>query len=246
MINTVLKIIILNMIGIIMAYGNDKLDDQQISDNNFKYDPNEIKFEYIESFADRDNSLLKLEAKDVKFPLDAEAIEVIEKIKSKIHQTRGVGVAAPQIGYNLKIAGIYFPHEINIFRDNAEPIDFYVIINPKYEPIYEDGIYTDFEGCFSVRSIAGKVKRYNSVQVQYQDISGNKINKKMSGFHARVLQHEIDHLYGTLIIDRLGDDDIKGTLEEMRDLRIKELSPEKQKRYAELMESKLKRHRNEN
>ena len=84
----------------------------------------------------------------------------------------------------------------------AKPYPMHEIINPEYEGVKEDMV-KGMEGCYSVRSTCGQVTRYNKIRVTYQDREGRKVDKEEEGFYARVLQHEIDHLNGTLIIDRL-------------------------------------------
>ncbi len=99
----------------------------------------------------------------------------------------------------------------------------------------------DFESCYSVDSKAGKVPRYNQIKVSYYDESGKHYTQIESGFYAESLQHEIDHLNGILIIDRLKPDCIQGTIKEMMTLRRAELSPEKRELFDQVMARKLKK-----
>ncbi len=113
----------------------------------------------------------------------------------------------------------------------------HIMINPSYQGIEQEGVIHDFEGCYSVSSKAGKVPRYNQIALHYQDENGRAHSSTERGFYARVLQHEIDHLNGTLIIDRLTPDCVQGSVQEMMALRRKELSDE-QKAAFDLVISK--------
>ena len=87
-----------------------------------------------------------------------------------------------------------------------KPYPMHEIINPEYVGLEEnvgENKVKDMEGCYSVRTICGRVPRYKRIKVTYQDREGKMVEKEEEGFYARVLQHEIDHLNGILIIDRL-------------------------------------------
>ena len=105
----------------------------------------------------------------------------------------GVGLAAPQIGVQLKIV------VIDIRRDGKKPL---VLINPKYTPVTDDLVLSN-EGCLSVPKVHGIVSRYESIEVEYYDATGQLVKKVVNGFESKVFQHEIDHLYGILYIDKL-------------------------------------------
>lgn len=115
------------------------------------------------------------------------------------------------------------------------------MINPTYEPIIKEGTYTDYESCYSVSDKAGKVPRYKSIKISYYDESGRYHQQIEHGFYARVLQHEIDHLQGLLITDRLTSDCVQGTIKEIMALRRSELSEEKRGVFDEIIAKKLKK-----
>lgn len=187
------------------------------------------------------HSLLKDAAKPVTFPLSEDNQALIEAMKIKLLTLGGVGLAAPQVNQAKCIIVIYIPEEASLIRDKASPYPMHALINPTYEPITSHDVSYDFEGCYSVTSKAGKVPRFNQIKLQYQDEEGQMHQQIESGFYARVLQHEIDHLNGILIIDRLTSDCIQGSTEEMMALRRKELSDEKKALYDQLMAKKLQK-----
>ena len=150
-------------------------------------------------------------------------------------------MAAPQVNYAKQIIAIYIPEEAALLRNNVKTYPMHILINPSYVALPGSAISYDFEGCYSVDSKAGKVPRYNQIKVSYYDESGKHYTHIESGFYARSLQHEIDHVNGILIIDRLQPDCMQGTMEEMMMLRRAELSPEKRELFDRVMAKKLKK-----
>lgn len=186
--------------------------------------------------------ILQSKAEPVSFPLQEEDLRLIDAMKTKLHELGGVGLAAPQVNYAKQIIAIYIPEEAKLLRDEVESTyPMHIMINPSYEPTVPEQIYTDFEGCYSVSSKAGKVPRYETIEVRWFDEQGHSHKSIEQGFYARVLQHEIDHLNGILISDRLTPGCIQGTVEEMRDLRRAELSEEKRALYDQIMERKMRK-----
>lgn len=177
----------------------------------------------IETVPNPENSSLRVKAKPVSFPLSAEDRELIKTLKEMTVALGGVGLAAPQIDVSKRVAAIYIPEEAAKFRDNIEPEAVHVILNAEYEALLEEGTDPDFEGCYSVESRMGKVPRAKAIRVCYDTEEGVRIESIERGFYARVLQHEIDHLNGILMIDRLTPDCPQGSLEEMLELRKQEL-----------------------
>lgn len=192
----------------------------------------------IEEQENRNNSALKNIAEEVDFPLTLEDKGLIKKMKGIISAAEGVGLAAPQVDIRKKIAIIYIPESASLLREDVRTYPIHTIINPEYSPIPEDGFASDFEGCYSVKSVYGKVKRYKSINLKYQDEEGKRIEKKVSGFYARVLQHEIDHLNGILITDRLTPECIQGTFSEMLSLRRESLPEAKRKHFDNILKKK--------
>ncbi|RUR27570.1 peptide deformylase [Legionella qingyii] len=186
--------------------------------------------------------VLKSKAQEVQFPLSQDDTDLITAMKSKLHELGGVGLAAPQVNFPRRIITVYIPEEATLLRDNVKKFyPMHVMINPSYEPVSGSVIQQDIEGCYSVSSKSGKVPRYEQITVSYYDESGQFHQHIEEGFYARVLQHEIDHLNGFLITDRLTPDCIQGSLEEMMALRRESLPPEKRALYDQVMARKAKK-----
>jgi len=185
--------------------------------------------------------VLKTAAKKITFPLSKEEIELIKAMKKKLYELEGVGLAAPQVNKGKRIIAVYIPEKAAILRDNITTYPVHIMINPSYKPINENALVYDFEGCYSVSSKMGKVPRYEQIQVTYYDEKGIFHQQIEKGFYARVLQHEIDHLQGILITDRLTKDCIQGTLKEMMALRRAELPDDKKVILDALIAKKLKK-----
>ena len=181
--------------------------------------------------------ILRSEAQDVTFPLSNELKELVQSMKLKVEKLQGVGLAAPQVSYPVKIIVYSITPDAAFFRSNAfETVSPTILINPSYVPTKDAIIANDWEGCFSVKETAGKVPRYNKIRYTAYNENGQKIESIAEGFTARVLQHEIDHINGILITDRLTKDCIQGKPEAMTKLRLQSLNQEQQL----LFKSKLK------
>jgi peptide deformylase len=114
----------------------------------------------------------------------------------------GAGLAAPQIGVGLQV--VIFGVAQNPRYPQAEEIPDTVLINPVLT-LLSDELEEDWEGCLSVPGLRGMVPRHARVRYQGCDESGNPIDRSVSGFHARVVQHECDHLLGILYPMRIRD-----------------------------------------
>ena len=192
----------------------------------------------IEEEQNKKQSVLKQEAKKVEFPVSDENKKIINFMKGWLFKTGGVGLAATQINVSKRIALIYIPESAALLRNGVEVHDMHVIINPQYKAAKTSKMVSDFEGCYSVKTVYGKVPRYDIIELSYQNEEGTQVQKQVSGFYARVLQHEIDHLNGLLITDRLTPDCVQGRPQEMLELRRKELPKHKRKHFDELLKAK--------
>lgn len=114
----------------------------------------------------------------------------------------GVGVAAPQVGVPLAIAVMWDPGTENP-QDPRErtAFEYRVIINPSYEPVGTEKV-TFYEGCLSVPGFQAAVARYRTIRLRATDQHGNAIDEVLTGWPARIAQHETDHLYSTLYLDK--------------------------------------------
>ncbi|MFG2357200.1 peptide deformylase [Streptomyces sp. NPDC048521] len=128
----------------------------------------------------------------------------IEALRLTMHAAPGVGLAAPQVGVELRIAVIEdpapVPEEIAVARGRV-PQPFRVLVNPVYEPVGAARA-AFFEGCLSVPSWQAVVARPTEVRLRGEDEQGRTLDEVVSGWPARIVQHETDHLDGTLYLDR--------------------------------------------
>lgn len=175
--------------------------------------------------------ILRKPAQILTFPLEAEILELIEDMKKKLIEIEGAGLAANQVGFHIQLILYHVTEDILKLREDAtEIIPITTLINPSYTPIEAEGQVSDWEGCFSV-SVVGKVPRWKRISYQGFTPDGQKIKAEASGFHARVLQHEIDHINGIMITDVLTPDCLQGSAEEMRALRVKEMEERNNQQY---------------
>ncbi|GAB3448284.1 peptide deformylase [Massilia solisilvae] len=119
-----------------------------------------------------------------------------------MHAANGAGLAAPQIGINLQLVIFGFKH--NQRYPDAPEVPETVLINPVLRPL-SDEMEEGFEGCLSVPGLRGSVPRYTRLHYEGFDQHGNWISRDAEGFHARVVQHEVDHLLGILYPMRIKD-----------------------------------------
>ena len=112
----------------------------------------------------------------------------------------GVGIAAPQIGVSLQV--VIFGFEKSERYPDAEPVPQTILINPVITPLGED-LTLGWEGCLSVPGLRGEVPRHEHIRYTGFDANGTMIDRTVSGFHARVVQHECDHLIGRLFPSRI-------------------------------------------
>lgn len=127
---------------------------------------------------------------------------LIADMNDTMRALNGAGLAAPQIGVGLQVA--IFGVERSPRYPDAEPVPYTVLINPVLEPIGGQ-IAEDWEGCLSVPGMRGLVPRHRHLRYRGRDQFGQEIDRTVSDFHARVVQHECDHLAGILYPMRIRD-----------------------------------------
>ncbi|OWF65776.1 peptide deformylase [Polynucleobacter hirudinilacicola] len=127
---------------------------------------------------------------------------LIDDMLDTMHSLNGAGLAAPQIGVNKQL--VVFGFEKNLRYPDADPIPETIMINPSIT-IIGDQEEDDWEGCLSVPGIRAKVPRYQKIRYSGYDRDGAIIDRTVEGFHARVVQHECDHLIGKLFPMRVKD-----------------------------------------
>jgi peptide deformylase len=129
--------------------------------------------------------------------------ELIGDMQDTMAHLSGAGLAAPQIGVPLRVV-IFGTGAPNPRYPDAEIVPYTVLINPQLTPI-GDAVDQGWEGCLSVPGMRGLVPRYRALRYQGVDPRGAPIERQVSGFHARVVQHEVDHLDGILYPMRITD-----------------------------------------
>ena len=119
-----------------------------------------------------------------------------------MHAHNGVGLAAPQIGVSLQV--VIFGFQASARYPDAAAVPQTILINPQLTPLGDD-MEEGWEGCLSVPGLRGMVPRYTALRYQGVDEQGQSIDRSVTGFHARVVQHECDHLIGVLYPQRMRD-----------------------------------------
>ena len=127
---------------------------------------------------------------------------LIRDMEDTMQHMNGAGIAAPQIGVSLRV--VIFGVGSNPRYPDAEQVPYTVLINPVLNPV-KDEMQDGWEGCLSVPGMRGVVPRYTRLHYTGFDQYGKPIDRLVSGFHARVVQHECDHLDGILYPMRIRD-----------------------------------------
>ncbi|MBY0267308.1 MAG: peptide deformylase [Burkholderiales bacterium] len=138
--------------------------------------------------------------------------ELLRDMEDTMHALNGAGLAAPQIGVLLRV--VIFGFSASPRYPDAQPVPYTVLINPLLEPL-SDEMEDGWEGCLSVPGMRGEVPRYRRLRYRGFDASGQPIDRSVEGFHARVVQHECDHLDGILYPMRIRDLSRFGFTEEL-------------------------------
>lgn len=139
-----------------------------------------------------------------------ELYELIQDMKDTMTHMNGAGIAAPQIGVLKRV--VIFGFDNNARYPSEDAVPFTILINPKIEPlnkVMEEGV----EGCLSVPGLSGSVPRHIKIRYRGYDPNGDLIDRTVTDFHARVVQHECDHLDGILYPARIKDFSTFGFIE---------------------------------
>lgn len=130
--------------------------------------------------------------------------QLIAVMKETMYAAPGVGLAAPQIGIPLQLAVMEdqydFSEEVAAARERT-PLDFFAMLNPRYTQV-GTGTASHFEGCLSVKGWQAVVDRADTIELEYDDELGTARRRRFSGWQARIVQHEADHLAGILYLDK--------------------------------------------
>ena len=151
--------------------------------------------------------VLKQKAADVT-DIDAKLVRLVDDMVDTMYAAPGLGLAGPQVGVQKRL----FVWDLN---DGAGPKS---IINP--EILESDGEFTFDEGCLSVPGLSWEITRPDHVHVVGLDLDGNEVSIEASGFEGRVFQHELDHLDGVLLLERLDEEQAKQAKRAVRELML--------------------------
>lgn len=136
--------------------------------------------------------------------------EVIQETFRLMYKHRGIGLAAPQVGLSLRF------FVANLEPEKRDKRDELVCVNPRI--IRREGVETDEEACLSLPGLHGRITRAAKVVVEFTDLHGKKIVREADGLAARMFQHEIDHLDGLLILDRMSPAERRAQAEALKSL----------------------------
>ena len=148
-----------------------------------------------------DPILLKVASKVEKFGT-LEINTLIQDMHDTMEALEGAGLAAPQIGVSQQV--VIFGVKSNQRYPDAEEVPYTVLLNPILTPLTQE-VEQDWEGCLSVPGLRGMVSRFTRLRYRGLDQYGKPIDRTVEGFHARVVQHECDHLQGILYPMRITD-----------------------------------------
>lgn len=156
-------------------------------------------------------------------PVDPSALQpLLRDMWDTMAAENGAGLAAPQIGVMQRV--VIFGYDSNPRYPKAPPVPQTVLINPRITPL-EETMEDGWEGCLSVPGMRGIVPRYTAISYTGFDQHGDSIEREASGFHARVVQHECDHLDGILYPFRIEDMRSFGYIDTLTEQGLIELQP---------------------
>lgn len=144
--------------------------------------------------------VLKQRAAEVANPADPALGGFVQDMIDTMVDAHGVGLAAPQVSCSQRIVIFFVPAG----RNGGVEVPLTVMVNPVITPL-DEAMNEGYEACLSVPSLTGLVPRYTNIRYSYQDLNGATITREANDFHARVVQHECDHLDGFLYPQRMTD-----------------------------------------
>ena len=146
--------------------------------------------------------VLRQPAEKVVDPTAPEIQRLVQDMLETMEDADGAGLAAPQVHVPLRVVIFHVPAGRD--EENPQPVPLSVLINPVVEPL-TDEVETDWEGCLSVPGMMGAVPRFTKLRYRAVSLEGEPIDRVAEGFHARVAQHECDHLDGILYPQQMND-----------------------------------------
>jgi peptide deformylase len=161
--------------------------------------------------------VLKAQAEPVAEPKAQEIQQLVRDMVETLEDVGGIGLAAPQVHVSKRVVIFYVPGERQEAANGepAEDVPLTVLINPEIEPLSEERV-VGVEACLSVPGLAGPVPRWSHIRYRALDLHGRMFEREAKGYHARVVQHECDHLDGILYPMRMTDLSQLAFVEELR------------------------------
>ena len=161
--------------------------------------------------------ILKATAAPVDNPTAPQIATLVDDMIATMHDASGTGLAAPQVHVPLRVV-VFKVSPARAHEEEEGDIDagvpLTVLINPEIEPLSDDKA-PGWEGCLSIPGMMGEVERFTHIRYSAYDLDGNRFTREAQGFHARVVQHECDHLDGVLYPYRIENMDRFGFTEEL-------------------------------
>ena len=158
--------------------------------------------------------VLYQKAKEVETITEPSIKKLIHNMTETMLDAKGVGLAAPQVHVSKQIIIFRLPEDD--LENEERQIKITALINPKIANISEE-TENHWEGCLSIPGMLGLVKRYSKISYEGFDMNGNLIKQKAEGLHARIVQHEFDHLMGIVYTHRLVDRNAYGYADEIEE-----------------------------
>ncbi|MBT7954487.1 MAG: peptide deformylase [Rhodospirillaceae bacterium] len=152
-------------------------------------------------------------ADNVDDPTDPGITLLINDMIDTLQDAAGIGLAAPQVHVSKRVVIFFVPESRSGEDEQDSETELTIMINPVIEPLSEE-TNLDWEACLSVPDLMGSVERYSHVKYSWTTPAGNREERLASGFHARAVQHECDHLDGLLYPMRMNDLSLMGYAEE--------------------------------
>jgi peptide deformylase len=160
--------------------------------------------------------VLKALAEPVADPKAQEIQQLVRDMMETLEDVGGIGLAAPQVHVSRRVVIFYVPGERRAANgEPAEDVPLTVLVNPEIEPLTEEKA-AGVEACLSVPGLAGPVPRWTHIRYRGLDLQGRMFEREARGYHARVVQHECDHLDGILYPMRMTDLSQLAFVEELR------------------------------
>lgn len=154
---------------------------------------------------------LKEIARPVEDPTAPEIAQLARDMAETLDAAGGVGLAAPQVGVPLRLIMFFVPPA----RSGGEAVPFTVLANPVIEPL-DDEMASAYEGCLSLPGLTGVVPRWRRIRYRGVGLDGRPVERLAEEFHARVVQHECDHLDGKVYLSRMADQNSLAYVDELR------------------------------